>query len=357
MLTRHHLLLVLICIVALTSCCEQNDLGKFIPKEINITEVNDSELMNLGVDESKTFMELKDESLTFIDYHGVKWVAPRGTLTDGATIPQLGLSFTKGRFAKEYFKAAVVHDAYCQEVNQTRTPKQYRTRPWQKVHRMFYEASLTGGTEKSVANAMYLFVWLGGPRWDDPGRDLQNVSDEMLNAMIYNGVMWLKTGEPAREEIETWMDKREPALLKISQLESTSLSALREGNQARADAALVQAEEYLRNALDKLPNDVVLLNLKGILYKNRAIEYRQLDMDDKVKDELDKAERTFQKIITIEPQQPSALNGLGRVWDLRNDLHRAEVYFDKALEIDPGHPAAKLNRERIIRRRLHENHP
>ena len=337
MSTLYHHLMKLMCIAVLTSCNgENNNTAEFIPKKIDIKETSDPKLM-----------ELTNEGLTFIDPRGVKWVAPKGTLTDGASVPRIALPITDGRFSGKFLKAAVVHDAYCQKENETQTPKQYRSKPWKAVHRMFYEGILAGGTSPSLALTMYFGVWIGGPRWDDPDRDLQNVSNEMLRVAFNSGKKWIEDSNPTPEEVEAWMDKREPALIKISQLESIGLSALRDRDLSAADTALQQTEEYLKSALGKLPNDSMLLNLKGYLYKNRALKYRELDMGDKVKDELDKAEKVLQKVITIEPQDPSALNGLGSIFIIRGDLDRAEEYIDKALNVDPSYPAAKRDLRRI----------
>ncbi len=338
--TRHPHFLTLMYIVALLPGCGSKDdrpsMRGFTPTNIALREVTDSDLK-----------ELVDARLTFIDSSGVKWIAPQGTLTDGASVPRLALWITDGRFDKEFLKAAVVHDAYCQEDNETRCPDQYRTKPWKVVHRMFFEACLAGGTSLSKARIMFVAVWIGGPRWNDPDNDLQIVPSEVLRAGFDGCKKWIEDTDPTLEEIESWMDKREPTILAISNLESTGLSALRAGDLAAADAALQQSEELLTEALDESPNDLMLLNLKGYHHKNWAINYRELDMGDKADEELDKAEKTFQEIITSEPQDPNALNGLGSVLILRNDLGRAEEYVRKALEIEPNYPAAKHDLELI----------
>ncbi len=355
MSARYHYLLMLLCIVALTSCCEQENgtgagSGKFSPSNITIKELSNTELVKLGVDEHDTFMKLENESLIFIDSHDVKWIAPKETYTDGASIPQVGLSLTDDRFSREFLKAAVIHDAYCQKENKDQTPEQYRSKPWKVTHRMFHEAMLAGGTPAQKANVMFTFVYVFGPRWGDPDRDLEKVSNEMLSVVFNASKKRIMSINPTREEIETWVDKREPALIKISQLEIRSLSALRKRDLAGADIALRQAEEYLKSALEQLPNDSVLLNLRGIIYKNRANEFRQLDMSDNAKQYLDKAEQTFQGILSIDPKNTSALNGLSEVWELHNNQARAEEFYGKALAIDPGHLSSKRNWDKAKRK-------
>lgn len=342
MLSHYRNLLLLVCsVVLLTSCWHDqpndengpNDDTNFNPNNITLKEVGISDLM-----------ELMDEKLIFTDSNGEIWIAPKGTYTDGASVPRLGLSVTDGRYKFEFLKAAVVHDAYCQEENESRTPEQYQSRPWQAVHKMFHEACLAGGTSESLAGTMFALVWLFGPRWDDPGRDLSEVSDEMLTSMFYSSKKWIESSEPKLTEIEAWMDKREPALIKISKLESMGLSALDRRDQTAATEVLQQADAYITDTLQKLPNDPAILNLKGQLHKNMAIKYRQLDMKNNEINELNKANDAFQKVITIEPDNPSTLSGLGSIMILRNDLGRAEAYNHKALVIDPKNPTVMRDR-------------
>lgn len=173
----------------------------FTPALITLKEVAGSDLK-----------ELDDEKLVFVDAAGVEWLAPKGTLTDGISVPRLLLWLTDGRFAKESLKAAVVHDAHSQSDNETRAPDQYRTKPWKAVHRMFYEACIAGGTSPLRAKILFAGVWLGGPRWDDPDRNLDQVSDDALKAEFEACEVWIGANDPTIEEIETWMDEREQRL-------------------------------------------------------------------------------------------------------------------------------------------------
>jgi uncharacterized protein DUF1353 len=314
--------------------------GEFDPTEVGLVEVR-----------GKNLMELTDEKLTFVDSKGVKWIAPKGTWTDGATVPRLALWITDGRFQKEFLKAAIIHDAHCQKFNADRCPEQYRKKPWKDVHRMFYEACVAGKTSALKTKLMFAAVWWGGPRWDDPDSDLQIVPDDMLGVGYLGCKKWIEDNNPTLQSIESWMDNREPTILAVAELQSKFISALRTGDLAAADSALQQSDERLAEALNKLPNDLMLLNLKGYQHKNRAMNYGELKMGDKEDEELNKAERIFQVIIALEPQDPSALNGLGSVSILRNDLDRAEDYVRRALDIEPNYPAAKHDLELIERLR------
>ena len=174
---------------------------RFSPETITLKEVKDSDLK-----------ELFDERLVFVDASGTEWVAPKGTRTDGASVPRLALPLTDGRFDRTFLTAAAIHDAYCQSDNETVSPNQYRSRGWRAVHRMFFEASIAGGASQETALLMFAAVWLGGPRWDDPEHSLDAVPVERLNAEYEACKEWIEREHPTVEEVEAWMDRREEAL-------------------------------------------------------------------------------------------------------------------------------------------------
>ncbi len=96
-----------------------------------------------------------EHDFVYLDRNGVPWLAPTDLLTDGATIPSIFWSVIGGPWDGLYREAAVVHDAYCCA----------QTKPWQQVHRMFYEAMRCSGVGWVQAKTMYYAVWVGGPRW------------------------------------------------------------------------------------------------------------------------------------------------------------------------------------------------
>ena len=96
------------------------------------------------------------EDYGYKDPSAIEWHAPKGTVVDGASIPQPLWSFIGGPFSGKYRNASVIHDHYCDTKSQ----------PWQKVHRVFYDAMLTSGVDKKKAVTMYLAVYWFGPRWN-----------------------------------------------------------------------------------------------------------------------------------------------------------------------------------------------
>jgi len=108
--------------------------------------------------------------LGFVDSGNGRWVAPEGTLTDGASIPRIFISIMGNPRSKEFANAAALHDAYCGVGNEDLA--EHHSRDWQATHRMFYDGLRVGGTDEIRAKIMFAAVWLGGPRWGDIGRDL-----------------------------------------------------------------------------------------------------------------------------------------------------------------------------------------
>ncbi|WP_425100108.1 DUF1353 domain-containing protein [Tropicibacter sp. S64] len=102
--------------------------------------------------------------LNFVDADGTTWIAPRRTLTDGASVPQIFISIVGDPTSPEFRNAAAMHDAYCGIGNET--GGMFHKARWQDVHKMFYDGLVVGGAAPGVAKLMFAAVWLGGPRWE-----------------------------------------------------------------------------------------------------------------------------------------------------------------------------------------------
>ena len=95
------------------------------------------------------------EPFVYLDPRSLRWDAPAGAVVNGASIPRAFWSLIGGPFEGKFRNASVVHDVACEE----------RSRPWQSVHRMFYEACRCGGVAAVTAKTMYYAVHHFGPRW------------------------------------------------------------------------------------------------------------------------------------------------------------------------------------------------
>ena len=110
--------------------------------------------------------------LVFIDPKGKKWVAPKGHIVDGASIPRALWTVVGSPLVGKYRMASVIHDVACDE----------KKRPWKEVHKVFHYAMLASGVSPDRANLMYNAVYDFGPRW---GKDAEKkLSKKDIEKMI-----------------------------------------------------------------------------------------------------------------------------------------------------------------------------
>lgn len=88
------------------------------------------------------------EDFTYTDQNGKVWLAPKGWVVDGASIPQVFWSITGGPLEGEYRNASVVHDVACDQM----------TEPSDAMHLMFYHACRCGGVPEIQAKTLYAAV-------------------------------------------------------------------------------------------------------------------------------------------------------------------------------------------------------
>ena len=115
--------------------------------------VGDLELLPPGCE--KTGICRLGKELGFIDPNKIGWLADKDLMTDGASIPPWAQRFVGGPFEKDYIRAAVIHDHFCDR----------HVRPWRQTHRVFYDALIESGVSKKMANILYFAVMVGGPKW------------------------------------------------------------------------------------------------------------------------------------------------------------------------------------------------
>ena len=135
------------------------------------------------------------EEFSFTDADKVVWLVPKNWEVDGASIPKFFWNKLGSPFVGNFRRASVVHDYYCD----------VETRPWQEVHRMFYDASLVGGVSKIKAKLMYAAVYYGGPRWAEPGvlGAATPKIPELSQQDIEDLEAWINSGDRSLIEIET----------------------------------------------------------------------------------------------------------------------------------------------------------
>ncbi len=111
-----------------------------------------------------------------------------------------------------------------------------------------------------------------------------------------------------------------------------------------------QSLEYLDLSLSRFPNDLYLMNVKGYCFINESMALSSLGHHDQAKKSLDAADKIFQEILCIDPDEAMALHGKGNV-EMRSENWQAALqYIDHALKVAPNYPAAKYDREIILKK-------
>ena len=132
------------------------------------------------------------EDFDYVDARGTRWPAPKGSVIDGASIPQVLWSVAGSPYTGEYRNASVVHDVACVK----------RDRPWQDVHRMFYEASRAGGVGEQKAKLLYAAVYHFGPRWSASGASMMFLRTMPVEEEFEQLKTYVESGDRSLEQIE-----------------------------------------------------------------------------------------------------------------------------------------------------------
>lgn len=140
------------------------------------------------------------ENLEFVDGQNRLWIAPKDTLTDGASIPEVFVSIIGDPRSEEFTNAAALHDAYCGIGNEDGPV--YKSRTWQETHRLFYDGLIVGGTPELKAKLMFAAVWLGGPRWYP-----SNKRNDATMALLPKGLM-----QQSLRETKQYIERKNPSI-------------------------------------------------------------------------------------------------------------------------------------------------
>jgi hypothetical protein len=145
--------------------------------------------------------------LRYTDPHGTVWVAPKGSVVDGASIPKYLWSLMGGPFEGKYRNASVLHDVAYEEHN----------RPWQDCDRMFYNAMRCSGVSVAEAKTMYYALYKFGHHWKFPvkrakpvkvGGQIVAKGEQIQRAVPVNpnqinqARQWISSTNPSLEQIE-----------------------------------------------------------------------------------------------------------------------------------------------------------
>ena len=150
--------------------------------------------------------------LRYTDPYGEVWIAPIGSLVDGASIPRYLWSIMGGPFEGKYRNASVLHDVAYGD----------RKRPWQDCDRMFYYAMRCSGVSATEAKTMYYALYKFGHHWKFPIKRAKPVKYE--GGLVARGeeIPRAIPVNPAEiSQARTWISNTDPSLEQIEQRAQT----------------------------------------------------------------------------------------------------------------------------------------
>ena len=332
-LTKHTLLRTdrAVCVVCLSplaflmlfACCNRSEPE---PGTFSVThqDVKRSRAFAFTDEESGVAVDVDAVSteVTFTEADGVtSWTAPPNTHTDWASVPDSLLSLVGRPDNAKIARAALVHDAYCQEFRRSddrivRSEK-YRTEPWRETHRMFYDACRASGASDDEAGRWWLAVHVWGPRWDANGKTIENglwsIAQEVTLALLFGPDGQERDSTPPMEELESKLEGYEEAANAILEVRRKSVSLAREDKLAACRAALDGAVANLaRRAEADRGSEVVYQALTGELTADVADEL--MNKRPRVALDLyDRATRTFRGLQQRPRLEGSATERIVRV--------------------------------------------
>jgi hypothetical protein len=141
--------------------------------------------------------------LRYTDPEGKVWIAPAGSVVDGASIPRSLWSLMGGPFEGRYRNASVLHDVSYDQ----------KTRPWSECDRMFYNAMRCSGVGGVEAGTMYYALRKFGHHWKAPKATPVKVGDEIVaraepvNQGDINATRdWIRNSNPSPDQIDQRAD-------------------------------------------------------------------------------------------------------------------------------------------------------
>ena len=148
---------------------------------------------------------------------------------------------------------------------------------------------------------------------------------------------------PPRETTKPRDDVR-TLVNRISGKQYELLDYLDQNQVAVARALQFALDKEIEEALAREEEDPSIFALAGYHYKNAYMieNWDAVRVGEAPPSELlEKAEGYFHRALAIEPNDPSAWNGIGNVLLFRRDLDAAEFFIKKAIEMEPRYAAAK----------------
>ncbi len=199
----------LVSVVALLSACASN-------KKVGWLSSNEQQLTKWGYysgapetrwnPDGRTMTLLNE--LRYIDPQSIVWIAPPGSVVDGASLPRSLWSFMGGPFEGKYRNASVLHDVAYEQHN----------RPWKDCDRMFYNAMRCSGVSAVEAKTMYYALYKFGHHWKFP---IKRAKPVKVNGVLVARAEQIPRAIPVNpdqiNEARNWIRNADPTLEQIDQ--------------------------------------------------------------------------------------------------------------------------------------------
>ncbi|MEO8440469.1 MAG: DUF1353 domain-containing protein [Spartobacteria bacterium] len=144
----------------------------------------------------------------YTDPKGTVWVAPAGSVVDGASIPRPLWSFMGGPFEGRYRNASLLHDVAYDR----------RDRPPQDCDRMFYNAMRCSGVGAVEAKTMYYSLIHFGWHWDFAIKRAKPVKiGRKLVARAYTDPPATVAAQQEIDGVREWVRETNPSVTQIEQ--------------------------------------------------------------------------------------------------------------------------------------------
>src|SRR5262249_8025010 len=148
------------CLAALAVCASDQEPAEVTPEPSTPVESKwgyyDGDPVTKWNPDGRTMTLITE--LRYTDPKGEVWVAPIGSVVDGASIPRYLWSIMGGPFEGQYRNASVLHDVAYEK----------KGRPWQDCDRMFYYAMRCSGVGAAEAKTMFYALFRFGHHWKFP---------------------------------------------------------------------------------------------------------------------------------------------------------------------------------------------
>ena len=177
--------------------------------------------------------------LRYTDPQGNVWVAPIGSVVDGASLPRYLWSIMGGPFEGKYRNASVLHDVAYGEHN----------RPWQDCDRMFYYAMRCSGVSAVEAKTMFYALYRFGHHWKFPIKRAKPVKYE--GKLVARGEEIPRAIPVNPEEVDEardWIGDTDPT---VEQIEERANNEEHTDSTPEATAEPAKPEEHTDSTPEK----------------------------------------------------------------------------------------------------------